>query len=105
MSLSKELKKICGEVSEASRHGRNANQAPPKDSAWFKFAKDFDIGILDLDNFAALMGFDDYDDLDISISPRSLYKRNSKKFTKAIRDSALRASDMADVAIDQTVNG
>ena len=51
---------------------RRANQLPPESSNWFRFAKALDIGVLDLDELAYDLGFKSFDNLDASISPRSI---------------------------------
>jgi hypothetical protein len=81
------------------------NALPPKDSNWFEFAETFDIGMLDLNNFAADMKFKGFRDLDISINPKNLYARDPKKFTKAIKSASLMASDMTGGAIQKAVKG
>jgi len=67
------------------------NQFPEKDSNWYDFAKRWDIGVLDLDAFARDVGFDDFKDLDISISPNELQKRDSRKFKVALLKNSLQA--------------
>jgi len=79
------------------------NPAPPKDSNWYEFAHEFDIGILDLDKFASLMKLRDYRMLDVSINPKSLFKRDKNKFIKAIKQSSLSAEDMSSSEIQKIV--
>jgi hypothetical protein len=76
------------------------NQPVPRSSNWSKFGSEFDIGILDIDNFASLMGFDDYKDLDISITPYDLYARQKVKFRNALMKSSMMAEDMTAQEID-----
>lgn len=75
----------------------------PKGSNWEKFALMFDIGVLDLDNLAAELNFDGFEDLDISIGPESLLKRDKAKFIKALKNSSMRAKDMKDNEIVDTI--
>ena len=57
------------------QQARRSNQLPPESSNWYRFAKSLDIGVLDLDELAYDMRFKSFDDLDASISPRSLNDR------------------------------
>ena len=66
----------------------------PQNSNWTRLSARFDIGVLDLDNFANLMGFKDFEDLDISITPQSLDKRDSAEFIENLISSSLKAQDM-----------
>jgi len=70
------------------------NSLPPKNSNWYKFAEEFDIGIYDLDDLASRLGFKDFRDMDISITPKSLYGRDRKEFTKALQKSSVTASGL-----------
>jgi len=74
------------------------NPFPPQESSWRRFAEVFNIGVLDLDCFAMMMGYNDFLDLDISISPRSLFRREvlqreDSTFFNAIREVSLKARD------------
>ena len=51
--------------------------------------------MLDLDNMAYGLGFSDFRDMDISITPRDLAKRDPNSFVKAAQESSLRAEDMS----------
>ena len=77
----------------AGYHGENG--PPPKDSNWSAFANELDIGVLDLDNMAYALGFSDFLDMDISIAPRNLAKRDPKKFVEAAQESSMKAEDMS----------
>ena len=79
------------------------NELPPKDSNWYSFATVFDVGILDLNKFAYLMNFDDFADLDISISPKSLFERDKEKFAQALRQSSVKVEDMTDSEIQSVI--
>ena len=70
------------------------NPPPSEDSNWYRLATNFDIGVLDLNDFAGRMGFDDFDDLDASISPNSLYDRDPEKFVTALKSSSQEAANM-----------
>jgi len=72
------------------------NYLPPKDSNWYRFANLFDIGILDLDEFASDLGYDDFNDLDISISPKALYNRDFATFLIVLKSRSLAAQEMQD---------
>lgn len=69
------------------------NPLPPKDSNWFAFAEAFDVGILDLNSFAADMGFKTFRNLDKSITPKNLYSRDAKKFINKLRQASVMVSD------------
>lgn len=73
----------------------------PQHSNWSPFAEAYNIGMLDLDSFARDMGYDDFYDLDISISPRSLYARNPRRFCQALRRNSLKAKSLSDQQIAQ----
>lgn len=79
------------------------NPLPPEGSNWREFAETFDIGVLDLDKFASLIGYDDFGDLDLGINPRSLYQRDKDKFVEALKASSLKASDMSPEDIEGLV--
>jgi hypothetical protein len=70
------------------------NPSPPRNSNWYEFAKAVDIGTLDLDEIAYDLGFADFYDMDISISPKSLASRDTGRFVTAVKDHSLRAEDM-----------
>ena len=75
--------------------GARGNQPPPNDSNWKAFADALDVGVLDLDAMAYDLGFSDFVDMDISISPRDLAKRDPEKFVAAAQESSMRAQDMS----------
>lgn len=83
---------------------RRGNEMPPKTN-WSDFAEEFNIGISDMDVFANILGYRDFEDLDISISPKSLFKRDPRKFTKAIQKSALSARDFDVDDVKEIVDG
>ena len=86
---------IKEEISRAlQEYGPSRNEAPPRDSNWYEFSKAIDIGVLDLDNIAYDLGFQDFRDMDISISPKALAERDPTSFVTAVQDSSLRAEDM-----------
>ena len=76
-------------------YGTRGNQPPPKDSSWSAFAQALDIGVLDLDGMAYDLGFSDFRDMDISIGPRDLAKRDPQKFVAAAQESSMKAQDMS----------
>tara|TARA_A100001015_G_C15038132_1_gene737656 strand:- start:1016 stop:1435 length:420 start_codon:yes stop_codon:yes gene_type:complete len=57
---------------------RRSNMLPPSQSNWYAFARQMDIGVLDLDTIAFDMGFKDFNQLDAAVSPRSLNDRELK---------------------------
>lgn len=81
---------------------RHGNRIPP-DTNWTEFAKKADIGVLDLDTFALDMGYCEFDDLEISIGPSSLYNRNPTKFSKTLRKNSLKAKHYSNKAIGRLV--
>jgi len=96
----KSLKEIIKEEIEAGSYG---NPPPPSDSNWYEFAKEFDVGVLDLVPLAGILGYKSFKDMDMSISPKDLFKRNRKKFIDTLRFSSLLASDMTDEKIGNTI--
>ena len=88
-------RRLKGIIREAYRQGTYGNAAPPQDSNWKAFADALDIGVLDLDEMAYDLGFADFYDMDISISPRALASRDSRQFIKAAQASSLAAQDMS----------
>ncbi len=58
-------------VNEDFDQERRSNDIP-EGSNWTEFMKFWDIGVMDMDNIASKMGYDDLEDLDISVSPRSI---------------------------------
>ena len=86
---------IKEEISRAlQEYGPSRNEAPPRDSNWYEFSKAIDIGVLDLDNIAYDLGFQDFRDMDISISPKALAERDPTSFAQAVQDSSIMAEDM-----------
>ena len=80
-------------ISMMSEYGR-MNNAPPADSNWRRFSDALDIGVLDLDKMAYLLGFRDFQDMDISISPKALAERDPEEFVAATQDSSIAGSRM-----------
>jgi hypothetical protein len=81
----------------------NGNPKPSKKSNWYKFAELFDMGTLDLHAFADRIGYRDFHDLDISISPLTLYTKNEDKFIDALQKSSLIAEDMNEYEISSLI--
>jgi len=77
--------------------------APPRGTNWDAFAKFFDIGTVDLDAFADDMGFDDFKNLDLSITPRELFRRNKRKFLVALKEISMKAEDMDDSELSKAI--
>jgi len=87
---------IKEEISRAiNEFGSGRNDPPSKDSNWYEFAEALDIGTLDLDNMAYELGFRDFAEMDMSISPGALAKRDNKKFVSAAQSSSSMAEDMS----------
>lgn len=93
-----QLRQIIREA-VSGRGAPPANESPERNSNWYPFARALDIGVLDLDNMAFDLGFDSWRDMDRSISPRRLARRDPAAFLAAARASSLRAEDMSDDAI------
>ena len=93
---SKQIRQIIKEeIARAmNEYGRGMNDAPPRDSNWYEFSKAIDIGVLDLDNIAYDLGFQDFRDMDISISPKAIAERDPTSFVNAVQDSSMMAEDM-----------
>ena len=64
-----------------------------------EFAMAIDVGVLDLDDIAYDLGFSDFADMDISISPKALADRDATNFITAVRNFALAGSNMSDEEI------
>tara|TARA_B100000683_G_scaffold261945_1_gene288426 strand:+ start:260 stop:595 length:336 start_codon:yes stop_codon:yes gene_type:complete len=75
-------------------YGRPSNDLPPRDSNWYEMAKTLDIGELDLDNIAYDLGFRDFREMDISITPKKLAERDPESFAVAVQDSSLAGARM-----------
>ena len=90
--IKEEVQRAINEYRPNTAHG---NAAPPRDSNWSQFAAELDIGVLDLDEIAYELGFRDFADMDISISPRALADRDSQSFIAAVQAHSLAAEDMS----------
>ena len=86
----RQLRRIIKEA-----YGTYGNPPPPQSSNWRAFADALDIGVLDLDEMAYSLGFTDFYDMDISISPRALASRDSRRFIQAAQASSLAAQEMS----------
>ena len=71
---------------------RMGNQIP-EDTNWTEFMKLWDIGVLDMDNIADKLGYEDFEDLELSSTPRRI-----------IIESPLRP-ELADAIHDYTLKG
>lgn len=74
--------------------GGPRNDLPPRSSNYYDMAKALDIGTLDLDNIAYDLGFRDFRDMDISITPKALAERDPESFAVAVQDSSAMGSRM-----------
>tara|TARA_Y100001963_G_C6448389_1_gene294675 strand:- start:83 stop:430 length:348 start_codon:yes stop_codon:yes gene_type:complete len=83
-------------INEYRPNTASGNIAPPRDSNWSQFAAELDIGVLDLDEIAYELGFADFYDMDTSITPRVLAKRDPERFVAAARAHSLKADVMDD---------
>lgn len=90
------LEIIKEEVARAALREGRYNSAPPRDSNWRPFADALDIGVLDLDEIAYDLGFRDFRDMDASITPRVLARRDPGTFVTAVKNHALAGSDIQD---------
>lgn len=82
---------------------RGANPLPEENSSWHSLAKIFNIGELDLDEFAFGMKFKGFKDLEISISPKELYKRDPKRFVEVLQTASAKASHMSPLEISDLI--
>ena len=71
------------------------NEAPPRASNWRGFADALDVGVLDLDEIAWELGFQDFYDMDLSITPRVLANRDPESFAVAVQNQSLAAGDLS----------
>jgi len=74
--------------------GGPSNNLPPRSSNYYEMAKALDIGVMDLDNIAYDLGFRDFRDMDISISPKALAERDPESFAVAVQDSSAMGMNM-----------
>jgi hypothetical protein len=86
MNKESSLEQIFSDMSQG------ANPYPNKSSNWYKFAVTFEMGILDLDEFADLMNYGNFKNLDISISPIRLFQKDNLEFIEALRASSLKVA-------------
>ena len=73
-------------------------------SNWHKFHKVFDMDWDEMDDFAYNMGYNSLKDMDMSITPAKLYKKNPNKFTKEIKNASMFASMKSNGQIKQFVD-
>ena len=85
---------IKEEIDRALNEYGMGNDLPPRSSNWYEMAKELDIGVLDLDNIAYDLGFTDFRDMDISITPKALAERDPENFAVAVQDSSMKGMDM-----------
>jgi len=93
----RQLKRIIKEYGS----GYSSNSPPSKQSNWRGFADALDIGVLDLDEIAYDLGFQDFRDMDASITPDRLSKRDPGSFLAAVRNFALSVDGLDDREILQ----
>lgn len=99
---------ILGLVESKLDGKRRSNSLPDRDSGWYRFAREFDIGVADLDKLAynlrkVMSGnrYADFEELEITIGARELLRevfkgRAQDKFARVLRDVSVRASDLDD---------
>jgi len=92
----RQLRRIIKEEKAKLLREQSDNSPPPMESNWFEFAEAMDVGVLDLDSMAHNLGFTDFYDMDMSISPASLSIRDEEAFVDATRGSSSRAEAMED---------
>ena len=85
---------IKEEVGRALNEYGMGNDLPPRSSNWYEMAKELDIGVLDLNNIAYDLGFTDFRDMEISITPKALAERDPENFAVAVQDSSMKGMDM-----------
>lgn len=90
-----------------------SNRQPSFKSNWADFAKVADVGELDLDAIAYDTGYDNFRNLDMSVSPRTIAKERGtpsgslrfRKFAKAIREHSLKLEDASADQIAKALMG
>jgi hypothetical protein len=87
--IKEEVRRVINE------YGQVNNDPPPRESNWSDFAKGIDVGVLDLDTIAYDLGFRDFADMDISMTPRDLASRDPERFVQVVRDSSVMALNMS----------
>ena len=92
--IKEEVARALHEQNTYTMHGAAGNPLPPSDSNWSDFATELDIGVLDLDEMAIDLGFSNFHDMDQSISPAVLAKRDPQRFAAAAKASSVKAMDM-----------
>ena len=93
----RKLRSIVKETLMVEYYGQGGgprNDLPPRSSNYYDMAKALDIGTLDLDNIAYDLGFRDFRDMDISITPKALAERDPESFAVAVQDSSAMGSRM-----------
>ena len=76
------------------------NNSMPKGTLWDGFAKLFDAGILELDNIAADVSYDDFEDM-AHISPLDMLDSpNNPEFLDSIIKNTLAANDMKPTKVE-----
>lgn len=73
-----------GTYGQQVEDARRYNSLPPESSNWYEFAKDEDLGVLDLDKFASLVNMKNFSVMDASISPERLEHRDPERFYHAL---------------------
>ena len=71
------------------------NPPPGTSSNWRAFSDAIDVGVLDLDEIAWELGFRDFYDMDISITPRVLSQRDPESFAVAVQNHSSAAADLS----------
>ena len=103
--IKEEVARALHEQNTSTLHGAPGNPAPPSDSNWSDFAAALDIGVLDLEAIGYEFGYENFHDLDQSISPASLAERDARAFVDAAKEHSLRAEDMSDNDILAAASG
>ena len=93
--IKEEVARALHEQNTSTLHGAAGNPAPPSDSNWSDFAAALDIGVLDLEEIGYEFGYENFHDLDQSISPASLADRDARAFVAAAKANSVRAEDMS----------
>lgn len=100
MPIANDLLEILDKVEERKFDKFRRSNQQPTGTLWDGFAKLFDIGVLDLDNIAPEVGYEDFEDL-AHLSPLDLLDSpNNPEFLDAIKQYAASASGMTPIKIE-----
>ena len=96
----KSISKIADEIL------KEAKRLPPKDSNWREFAEVFNLDVSDLDKLAKLLGdYKNFTDLDVSISPGSIFTRDKSRFIRSLKSISPEIKKMKQVEVTKKIKG